>query len=85
MTFTHLILPFQMICDADLLITNVVALWPGSAHDARIFRSCTLSQRLELGSHTNMFIKIVSKVALLPFYLCNLNLLHFCSQVNSQD
>ena len=71
MTFTRLILPFQMICDAELLITNVVALWPGSAHDARIFRSCNLSQRLELGSHTNLFIMIVSYV--LPCYLCSPN------------
>ena len=56
-----------MICDADLLITNVVALWPGSAHDARIFRSCNLAQRLELGSYTHIIIMIVSKV--LPCYL----------------
>ena len=27
----------QAICDHDLILTNVVARWPGSTHDSRIF------------------------------------------------
>ncbi|KAG2459842.1 LRRK2 kinase, partial [Polypterus senegalus] len=29
----------KMICDADCLITNLEAKWPGSVHDSRIFRA----------------------------------------------
>ena len=27
----------QAICDHDLILTNVVARWPGSIHESRIF------------------------------------------------
>ena len=27
----------QAICDHDLILTNVVARWPGSSHESRIF------------------------------------------------
>ncbi|KAJ8257285.1 hypothetical protein GJAV_G00183960, partial [Gymnothorax javanicus] len=36
----------QMICEANHLITNIEAKWPGVVHDARIFRACPLAQRL---------------------------------------
>jgi len=32
----------QVICDADLVISNCVAKWPGSVHDARILRESAL-------------------------------------------
>lgn len=32
----------QAICDADLKFMNVVARWPGSAHDATIFNNSIL-------------------------------------------
>jgi len=35
-----------MICDADCIITNVEAKWPGSVHDSRIFRASSLSHQL---------------------------------------
>ncbi|XDV10946.1 hypothetical protein PO909_000041 [Leuciscus waleckii] len=38
----------QMICDADCLITNLEAKWPGSVHDSRIFRASRIYQRLSL-------------------------------------
>ncbi|KAF4092485.1 hypothetical protein AMELA_G00021330 [Ameiurus melas] len=37
----------QIICDAAHIITNVEAKWPGSVHDARMYRESTLSNRLE--------------------------------------
>ncbi|XP_059369577.1 putative nuclease HARBI1 [Carassius carassius] len=37
----------QMICDADCIITNVEAKWPGSVHDSRIFQASSLSHQLE--------------------------------------
>mgnify|MGYP002066425034 CR=1 FL=1 len=37
----------QVVGDADLLIRNIVARWPGSTHDARIFNECKLHDKLE--------------------------------------
>ena len=39
----------QMICDAECLITNLEAKWPGSVHDSRIFQASRIYQRLSLG------------------------------------
>lgn len=32
----------QAVCDANLFLMNVVARWPGSAHDATIFNNSVL-------------------------------------------
>ncbi|XP_053342479.1 putative nuclease HARBI1 isoform X1 [Clarias gariepinus] len=45
----------QMICDADCLITNLEAKWPGSVHDSRIFRASRIYQRLSLGKPPHFF------------------------------
>ena len=37
----------QAICDHDLILTNVVARWPGSTHDNRIFENSNICARLE--------------------------------------
>jgi len=37
----------QVMCDADLRITNCVAKWPGSVHDARILRESPLFAAFE--------------------------------------
>ncbi|XDV23817.1 hypothetical protein PO909_028214, partial [Leuciscus waleckii] len=37
----------QLVCDADLIITNCVVKWPGSVHDARILRESTLYRDLQ--------------------------------------
>lgn len=50
----------KIICDAANFITNVEAKWPGSVHDSRIFRECTLSTKFahgELKIFTNTYIK----------------------------
>ena len=39
----------QMTCTADLCFTSVVARWPGSAHDSRIFRESNLCTKFEQG------------------------------------
>ncbi|KAB0805356.1 hypothetical protein PPYR_02326 [Photinus pyralis] len=39
----------QVVCDASLLIRNIVSRWPGSAHDSHIFRNSRLHARLENG------------------------------------
>lgn len=36
----------QGVCDAELMFQNVVARWPGSAHDATIFNSSELRGRI---------------------------------------
>ncbi|KAK0142220.1 putative nuclease HARBI1 [Merluccius polli] len=37
------------ICDAAYIVTNVEAKWPGSVHDSRIYRECSLSNRFARG------------------------------------
>ncbi|XP_059915809.1 putative nuclease HARBI1 [Gadus macrocephalus] len=39
----------QMICDASHMITNVEAKWPGSVHDARMYRESNLSRKFQEG------------------------------------
>jgi hypothetical protein len=35
-----------MICDADRVAVNLVAKWPGSVHDSRIFRTSTIGREM---------------------------------------
>ena len=35
------------MCDADLILTNVIAKWPGSVHDAKILRQSPLFEAFE--------------------------------------
>lgn len=37
----------QVVCDADLMINNIVARWPGSARDATIFNNSRLKFQFE--------------------------------------
>ncbi|XP_051992926.1 uncharacterized protein myadma isoform X2 [Xyrauchen texanus] len=46
----------EMICDADCIITNVEAKWPGSVHDSRIFRASSLSHQLAQGQFSGVLL-----------------------------
>uniref|UniRef100_UPI003AABDD83 putative nuclease HARBI1 n=1 Tax=Centroberyx gerrardi TaxID=166262 RepID=UPI003AABDD83 len=46
----------QVICDADSLITNVEAKWPGSVHDSRIYRESTLCNKFEQGHFNGLLL-----------------------------
>ncbi|XP_052813301.1 putative nuclease HARBI1 [Mya arenaria] len=46
----------QMVCDAKLRFMNVVAKWPGSVHDSRIFRESCLASELEQGQHNGYIL-----------------------------
>ena len=37
-------------------ITNIVARWPGSAHDSRIFSASALKRRLEAAADGNQWL-----------------------------
>lgn len=39
----------QVICDSNMLIRNIVARWPGSTHDSRIFENCSTKEILQQG------------------------------------
>ncbi|XP_015776924.1 PREDICTED: putative nuclease HARBI1 [Acropora digitifera] len=40
----------QAVCDSDAFITNIVARWPGSTHDSRIFENSNIAVKLRDGA-----------------------------------
>lgn len=48
-----------MVCGPDFCITNVVAKWPGSVHDSRIFKESVLCREFENGMLFGMFYHVV--------------------------
>ena len=40
----------QAVCDSDAFITNIVARWPGSTHDLRIFENSKIADKLREGT-----------------------------------
>lgn len=59
----------QTISDANLRIENVVARWPGSAHDQTIFSQSNVHQELENGMYGDYVIVADSGYAN-TFYIC---------------
>lgn len=43
----------QTICNSQLIIQNIVTRWPGSSHDANIFRNSSIKQRFDNGEFKN--------------------------------
>lgn len=60
----------QVISSADLYIKDIVARWPGSAHDSTIFNNSRVKHRFDEGEFGNGFLlgklvaKFVSKIHL---------------------
>uniref|UniRef100_A0A8W8MP63 DDE Tnp4 domain-containing protein n=1 Tax=Magallana gigas TaxID=29159 RepID=A0A8W8MP63_MAGGI len=48
----------QMVCGPDFCITNVVAKWPGSVHDSRIFKESVLCREFENGHIQGMLLVV---------------------------
>ena len=46
----------QGICDSDLKFMHVVASWPGSVHDARIFDNSHVCYMLEQGNYRGVYL-----------------------------
>ncbi|XP_030286099.1 putative nuclease HARBI1 [Sparus aurata] len=46
----------QMIWDADCLVSNLEAKWPGSVHDSRVFRASPIYQRLSQGEFSGVLL-----------------------------
>ncbi|XP_030011313.1 putative nuclease HARBI1 [Sphaeramia orbicularis] len=46
----------QMVCSADCVISDVVAKWPGSVHDSRVFRASGIYQRLSQGEFSGVLL-----------------------------
>ena len=41
----------QVVSNAEMVITNIVARWPGGSDDSRIFTNSQLGQKLEAGQY----------------------------------
>ncbi|CAH2088831.1 unnamed protein product [Euphydryas editha] len=63
----------QVVGDANLCIRNIVARWPGSAHDSHIFNRSNLKCRLESSEFDNFWLLGDSGYALRPYLLTLLN------------
>ncbi|RVE41493.1 hypothetical protein evm_013855 [Chilo suppressalis] len=48
---SYMSINMQTICDANLLITDVVARWPGSTHDSTIYQNSNRYRKFETGSY----------------------------------
>ncbi|CAH2100881.1 unnamed protein product [Euphydryas editha] len=46
----------QGVCNADLILMNVVARWPGSSHDATVFNNSVLKMQCEEGLFGNRWL-----------------------------
>lgn len=60
----------QVIGDAERCVRHIVARWPGSAHDARIFNESTVRDEFEHGARNNDGIILGdSAYPLLPYLI----------------
>lgn len=46
----------QGICDSNMRFTHVIASWPGSAHDARVFENSNVCHILQQGNYRGMYL-----------------------------
>lgn len=59
----------QTVADANLKIRNIVARWPGSSHDAHIFRNSMLYQSFENGMYGDSILLGDSAYPLRPYLI----------------
>lgn len=59
----------QAVCDAKMTIINIVARWPGSTHDSRIFRNSKIYTELENEIFGDVHLLGDSGYACLPFLM----------------
>ena len=46
----------QAICNSEMFITNIVARWPGSTHDARIFENSAIAEQFRNGATNGLLL-----------------------------
>ena len=56
MTLVGYSFTFQMIYDANCLVSNLEVKCPGSVHDSRVFRACPIYERLSQGKPNILFV-----------------------------
>ena len=66
----------QVVCDHKHKLTNVVARWPGSVHDSRMWSNSQLCMEFESGSHEGILLADsgypLSRQVMVPFdYPCS--------------
>jgi len=59
----------QTICDAQLRIQDIVVRWPGSTHDANIFRNSTIKNRFEDGEFNDCVLVADSGNAVQRYFI----------------
>ena len=62
-------LNIQTICDAKLMITDIVVRWYGSAHDSTIFNNCAVRAELENGNIPRGHLLADNGYAVKPYLL----------------
>ena len=59
-----------MICDPNFKIMDIVAKWPGSVHDSRIFRESDVCGRFERGT-VQFLLRLYKKMSAHDIMLLN--------------
>lgn len=59
----------QVVCDSHLKINNIVARWPGSAHDITIYNNSGIRAQFEAGEFGNSILLGDSGYMLRPYFL----------------
>ena len=67
-----------MVCDHSKKVRSLTAKWPGSTHDARIWRECHLSNQFKQGSYQIHMSMVMTKQ--ITYNLCHKRLNTFKKQ-----
>lgn len=81
----------QIICDENMVFTNVWAGWPGSAHDSRVLRNSNVYNIATNKFSENTYLLGDGGYPLQPWLMTpyrnngHLNLLQYCSVIQETD